>query len=142
MENENQTPSSQISLSNRSNTNPTMDSSNPYFVHHSDQPGHVLVSTKLNGANYPSWSKAMIHALTAKNKIGFINGSIQPPDEGEQPAEYALWNQCNSMILSWLTHSVEPDLAKGVVHAKTAQQVWEDFKDQFSQRNAPAIYQI
>ncbi|KAK2971090.1 hypothetical protein RJ640_000453 [Escallonia rubra] len=36
----------------------------------------------------------------------------------------------------------EPDLAKGVIHAKTAYQVWEDFKDQFSQKNAPAIYQI
>ena len=46
------------------------------------------------------------------------------------------------MILSWLAHSVEPDLAKGVVHAKTANQVWEDFRDQFSQKNAPTIYQI
>ncbi|KAK3006744.1 hypothetical protein RJ639_017556 [Escallonia herrerae] len=46
------------------------------------------------------------------------------------------------MILSWLIHSVELDLAKGVIHAKTAYQVWEDFKDQFSQKNAPAIYQI
>ncbi|KAK2995291.1 hypothetical protein RJ640_013500 [Escallonia rubra] len=84
----------------------------------------------------------MINALTAKNKIGFINGSIEQPSEKDQPTEYALWNQCNSMILSWLTHSVEPDLAKGVIHAKTAYQVWEDFKDQFSQKNAPAIYQI
>ncbi|KAK3021290.1 hypothetical protein RJ639_047281 [Escallonia herrerae] len=84
----------------------------------------------------------MIHALTAKNKIGFINGSIEQPSEKDQPTEYALWNQCNSMILSWLTHSVEPDLAKGVIHAKTAYQVWEDFKDQFSQKNTPAIYQI
>ena len=46
------------------------------------------------------------------------------------------------MILSWLTHSMESNLAKGVIHAKTARQVWEDFKDQFSQKNAPAIYQI
>ncbi|KAK3028814.1 hypothetical protein RJ639_038641 [Escallonia herrerae] len=84
----------------------------------------------------------MIHALTTKNKIGFINGSIEQPSEKDQPTEYDLWNQCNSMILSWLTHSVEPDLAKGVIHAKTAYQVWEDFKDQFSQKNAPAIYQI
>ncbi|KAK3026447.1 hypothetical protein RJ639_041857 [Escallonia herrerae] len=84
----------------------------------------------------------MIHALTAKNKIGFINGSIEQLSEKDQPTEYALWNQCKCMILSWLTHSVEPDLAKGVIHAKTAYQVWKDFKDQFSQKNVPAIYQI
>ncbi|XP_074337701.1 uncharacterized protein LOC141714057 [Apium graveolens] len=42
----------------------------------------------------------------------------------------------------WLTHSVEPHLAKEVIHAKSAYQVWEDFKHQFSKKNAPAIYQI
>jgi hypothetical protein len=95
-----------------------MDSSHPYFVHQSDHPGLMLIPIKLNGTNYPSWSKSMIHALTAKNKVGFINGTIQPPSETEQPTEYALWNRCNSMILSWLAHSVEHDLAKAVVHAK------------------------
>jgi hypothetical protein len=43
----------------------------------------------------------MIHALTVKNKVGFINGTIQPPLETEQPTEYALWNRCNSMIKSY-----------------------------------------
>nr|XP_009804528.1 PREDICTED: uncharacterized protein LOC104249745 isoform X2 [Nicotiana sylvestris] len=107
-----------------------------------DHPNDMLVPVKLNGTNYPSWSKSMIHALTAKNKIGFISRTIKPPLETEQPIEYAQWNQCNNMVLSWLTHSVEPDLAKGVIHAKIAYQVWEDFGDQFSQKNAPAIYQI
>ncbi|KAK2997812.1 hypothetical protein RJ639_025667, partial [Escallonia herrerae] len=89
----------------------------------SDHPGHLLVPINLNGANYPSWSKSMIYALTAKNKIGFINGSIKQLSKKDQPTKYPLWNQCNGMILSWLTHSVEPDLAKGVIHAKTAYQV-------------------
>ncbi|KAK2969574.1 hypothetical protein RJ640_003581 [Escallonia rubra] len=57
-----------------------------------NHPGHLLVPIKLNGANYSSWSKSMIHALTAKNKIGFINGSIEQPSEKDQPTEYALWN--------------------------------------------------
>ncbi|KAG5003445.1 hypothetical protein JHK84_027712 [Glycine max] len=83
-----------------------MDPSNPYFFHPSDHPGHML-------------SKLMIHALIAKNKIGFIDGSIQSPPKKDKPSEFALWNQCKIMILSWLTHSVEPDLAKGVIHAKT-----------------------
>ncbi|KAI5338735.1 hypothetical protein L3X38_018007 [Prunus dulcis] len=119
-----------------------MDSSNPYFFHHSDHPGHMLVPEKLNGANYSSWSQSMIHALIAKNKLGFVDGSIQRPSEKEQPKEYALWNQCNSMVLTWLSHSVEPGLTKGVIHAKIAHQVWKDFKDQFSQKNAPTVYQI
>lgn len=46
------------------------------------------------------------------------------------------------MIMSWLTHSVEADIAEGIIHAKTSQQVWEDLRNQFSQKNAPAIYQV
>ena len=67
--------------SNASNNNFGMDPSNLYFVHHSDHPGHMLIPKKLNGTNYPSWSKSMIHALTAKNKFGFINGAIEAPLE-------------------------------------------------------------
>ncbi|KAI5338447.1 hypothetical protein L3X38_017718 [Prunus dulcis] len=142
MSDKEQTPENKKSNSKNSSNSNSNSSMDPYYVHSSDHPSHMLVPTKLNGANYPSWNKSMIHALTAKNKIGFVNGSIKPPSETENPTEYALWNQCNSMVLSWLAHSVEPDLAKGVVHAKTAHQVWEDFKDQFSQKNAPTIYQI
>ncbi|XP_068319168.1 uncharacterized protein [Pyrus communis] len=119
-----------------------MELSNPYYVHPSDHPGHVLVSEKLNGTNYSSWSKSMLHALRAKNKIGFIDGSITPPSEDEKPGDYALWAQCNSMILSWISNSVESHLSKGVVHAQFAYKIWEDFKHQFSQQNTPTIYQI
>ncbi|RXH94765.1 hypothetical protein DVH24_024449 [Malus domestica] len=53
----------------------TIDLSSSYYVHHSDNPhhinpGHMIVSEKLNGPNYSSWSKSIIHALTTKNKIG------------------------------------------------------------------------
>lgn len=48
------------------------------------------------------------------------------------------------MIMSWLSHSAEPNLAKAVVHPKTTYQVREDFKDQFPEKKkkALAIYQI
>lgn len=77
----------------------------------------------------------------ANNKIGSTNGSTEPPLVTEQPKEYALWRKWYSMILSWLAYYLEINL-KGVVHAMTAHGVWENFKEQFSQKNAPTIYQI
>ncbi|KAL6329870.1 hypothetical protein AAG906_039781 [Vitis piasezkii] len=79
----------------------------------------MLVPTKLNGVNYPSWTKSMIHALTAKNKIGFVNGSIQPPSEIGQPTNYALWNQCNNMILSWGYSCQDGSSSVGIYISKT-----------------------
>ncbi|KAB2041012.1 hypothetical protein ES319_D02G120100v1, partial [Gossypium barbadense] len=80
--------------------------------------------------------------LLLPKKIGFIDGSIEAPSQDKNPAEFTLWNQCNGMILSWLTHSVKPNLSEGIVHAKTVHQVWIDLRDQFSQKNAPAIFQV
>jgi len=63
------------------NTNPTseMDSSNPFFLHHGDSPGAMIVSKPLNGENYNSWKRVMMMALPAKNKLSFVNGTLPKP---------------------------------------------------------------
>lgn len=53
--------------------------SNPFYLHHGDSPGSILVSQPLIGDNYHIWSRSMIIALTAKNKIGFIDGTLVKP---------------------------------------------------------------
>ncbi|KAM1195859.1 hypothetical protein ACFX2J_022291 [Malus domestica] len=46
------------------------------------------------------------------------------------------------MILSWLLHSLEPDLAESVLFSTTAKVVWDDLRERFSQSNAPRIFQL
>lgn len=54
---------------------------NPYSLHHSYGPTNVLVTHPLTGAeNYKSWSRAMLMALSGKNKSGFVDGSIKKPN--------------------------------------------------------------
>ncbi|KAL5746921.1 hypothetical protein ACOSQ2_024218 [Xanthoceras sorbifolium] len=43
----------------------------PFFLHNRDHPGLALVSHILAGPNYNIWSRAMLMALNAKNKLGF-----------------------------------------------------------------------
>ncbi|RVW94271.1 Retrovirus-related Pol polyprotein from transposon TNT 1-94 [Vitis vinifera] len=89
-----------------------LDAANPYFLHHSDHPGMVLVSKPLNGDNYSTWCRAMTISLNAKSKLGFIDG----------PPQCRPCRQCH-----FFNH---------------AQEVWEDLRDRFSQSNAPRIFQI
>ncbi|KAH7544210.1 hypothetical protein JRO89_XS15G0128300 [Xanthoceras sorbifolium] len=65
------------------------DISNPYFTHHSDHSGLVLVSKSLNEDNYAGWKKAMTLALNSKNKLGFVNRSIEAPSKEADPEGYA-----------------------------------------------------
>ena len=125
-----------------SSQSPITETSNFLFIHSSDHLGLLLVTKRLNGDNYPTRKRSMIIALTTKNKIGFVNGSIETPSQATKPADFALWERCDKMVLSWLLNAVEPDLAKGTVYADTARDIWKDFEDRFSQGNAPRIYQI
>lgn len=56
------------------------NSSNSYFLHHSDSSGLVLVTQHLTGDNYAYWSRAVTIALLVKTKLGFINGSLVKHD--------------------------------------------------------------
>lgn len=51
----------------------------PFFLHSADHPGLSIVAHTLDGSNYNSWSIAMRISLDAKNKLGFVDGSLARP---------------------------------------------------------------
>ncbi|XP_062026475.1 uncharacterized protein LOC133742813 [Rosa rugosa] len=118
------------------------DLSNPFFTHHSDHPGLVLVSKPLNGDNYAGWKRAMTLALNSKNKLGFVNGTIKAPSEETDPEGYVTWSRCNDMVHSWIINTVDSEIADSVIYYPIAHKVWEDLRERFSQGNAPRIFEI
>jgi hypothetical protein len=131
-----------ITMANEQSSNGGGVAANPFFLHHSDHPGMVLVSKPLDGENYSTWCRAMTISLNAKSKLGFIDGTTTMPSATAKPDDYAAWKKCNDMILSWILNSLTQDLADSVIFSTTAQEVWKDLRDRFSQSNAPRIFQI
>ena len=97
-----------------------LDAINPYFLHHSDHPGMMLVSKPLNGDNYLTWCRAMMISLNAKSKLGFIDGTTTIPSATTKPDDYASWKRCNDMVLAWSLNSLTQDLADSVIFSTTA----------------------
>ena len=95
------------------------DISNPYFTHHSDHPGLVLISKPLNGDNYSAWRRAMTLALNAKNKLGFVNGTIKAPSEETHLDDYATWSRCNDMVHSWIVNTLNPEISNSLIYYAT-----------------------
>ena len=51
--------------------------SDPLFLHLRENPGAILTSQPLiGGENYPAWARLVRKSLIAKNKLGFIDGSL------------------------------------------------------------------
>lgn len=120
----------------------TNDTSSPFFIHHSDHPGMVIVSKLLNGDNYGTWCRSIKISLSAKNKLGFVDGSVKRPSVETDPEGFSLWRRCNDMVLSWILNSLEQDIADSVIYSDTAHDIWQDLEERFSQSNAPRIFQI
>ncbi|KAK0588762.1 hypothetical protein LWI29_005110 [Acer saccharum] len=132
----------EIAVPNTSTDPSRANISNPYFTHHSNHPGLVLISKPLNGDNYSTWKRAMTLALNFKNKLGFVNGSIKAPSEETDPEGYATWSRCNDMVHSWIVNALNLEISDSVIYYCTAHEVWEDLRERFSQSNAPRIFEI
>ena len=75
------------------------NTSSPFHLPSGDNPELVLVAQPLTEENYNTWSRSVIVALNAKNKVGFIDGSITEPKDSSHPT-YSSWKKCNNMVLS------------------------------------------
>lgn len=123
-----------------SSASTTIDAYHPYFLQSSDNPGIALVTQSLTVQNYQQWSRSVKLALSAKNKVGLIDGS--QPKPAENSPLYAFWHRCNDMVLSWLLNSISTEIRDSVVYFSTAQEIWEDLAIRFSQGNVPRIFQL
>jgi hypothetical protein len=85
----------------------------------------------------------MAMALTVKNKIGFINGSLTKPSAVSEsdPLGFA-WCRCNNMVLSWLINSVSKEIAASIIYIDSAADMWMDLHDRFSHLNGPRVFQL
>ncbi|XP_031284342.1 uncharacterized protein LOC116143062 [Pistacia vera] len=116
------------------------DYNSPLFIHPSDTPGSQIVSQILTGSdNYSTWSRAMKIALLAKNKLGFIDGTIERPTN---PLQAQQWDRCNATVMSWIMNSISKDLVARVIYGTSAMTVWQDLQENFDKVNGSRIYSI
>ncbi|XP_023898700.1 uncharacterized protein LOC112010560 [Quercus suber] len=142
MANQDQNSSSSASQSTaHRELTPMEDLRSPFFLHHGESPGAILVTQLLTEDNYPNWARAMLMALDAKSKLGFVDGSITA-SMAVTPLEKIAWSKNNSMISSWILNSVSPHITASVIYRNTTMEVWNSFRNRFSQANGPRISQL
>ncbi|XP_074298405.1 uncharacterized protein LOC141629278 [Silene latifolia] len=112
----------------------------PLYIHHSNIPGVKLVGSLFEGSGYGGWKRAMLIALSAKNKIGFIDGTI--PKLAESHQQRKNWQRCNDIVFSWILNSVSPDIAKSILYSATVEIAWKDLEERFGQSNGAQLYGV
>lgn len=64
-----------MSSTNISSSNTTAPSG-IYYLHPSDNPGSLIASVLLKGDNYTEWATELSNSIQAKQKLGFIEGTV------------------------------------------------------------------
>ena len=133
-----------MASSNQASTSITIDESHPFFLHHAESPGAIIVSQSLiRGENYPTWARSMERALRIKNKFWLIDGSASLTSAMEKvPLLVQSWSRCNEIVVSWIINFVSPKIATSMVYQRAAKEVWKKFQNMFSQGNGPRVYQL
>jgi len=112
----------------------------PFDLSSNDNPGNLITQVQLRGENYDEWALAMKTSLRARRKWGFIEGTINKPSEATFELED--WWTVQSMIVSWILNTVEPNLRSTISYRENARDLWEDIKERFSVANGPRIHQL
>ncbi|KAI3712838.1 hypothetical protein L1987_71405 [Smallanthus sonchifolius] len=117
-----------------------VDANSPFYLHPSDYPKQMQVNESLTDNNFNDWIQEMMNFLFAKNKIGFVDGSIKKPDKTDK--KYMNWMRCDAMIKGWLTTAMEKEIRASVKYANTAAEIWKDLYERFGKESAPRTYEI
>lgn len=116
------------------------DSTSVYYIHPSDANTTQLVSVKFNGTGYSNRKRSIMLSLSAKNKLGFVDGSVHKPDVTS--GDYKVWERCNDLVCSWLLCNIDDSISQSVLFFKTAREIWLDLEDRFGYASMTQIFSI
>ena len=106
-----------------------------------DSPIVKLTTSLFNGQNYLAWSGSVIMFLKGRGKMGYINGRIKAPNT--EDASYDKWEMENSTIMTWICHSMIPEIGEGFLDMVTAQDIWETMANTYSRKgNSTQIFEL
>ena len=119
---------------------PQVEPTDPLYVHPSDNPAQPLVSNLFSGDNFDNWKRSIFIALSARHKLGFIDGSCECP--AVTAPLHSLWQRNNAMVLSWLLNSLSDNVRNSVLYFDTAKSLWDDLEGRFGQTNKARLFQV
>lgn len=112
----------------------------PFHLENNDHLGIAIVTAPFTENNFMTSSIAIQILLGAKDKLGFINDTIEKLKEDN--AEFFKWKKANYMVRSWILGSMSKELAETFVYYSTAKNLWDELKERFGEGNRPQIYKL
>ena len=102
-----------------------------FSIAFNDNPSLQISPVKLDATNYLAWLRSCLLSIQATWLQGYINNGKRRPDDINSAVHK--WDSENSLIMSWLINSMQPQLARGYLFLDTAQKIWDATTQTYSQ---------
>lgn len=116
------------------------DTLHPLHLSTSDNPSQALVNKPFDGHGFQAWKRSVTIALSARNKLGLVDGTIDQPNQAD--TTYGAWERVNNMVISWILNSVEKDIADSLLFCNNAREIWKELENRFEQSNGTQLFQL
>ncbi|KAL4580545.1 hypothetical protein LXL04_016743 [Taraxacum kok-saghyz] len=120
------------------------DFDDPLYIHPSDNAVTSISSVKLTGTeNYRLWRSSIIRSLTARNKLGFINGSFKKRKHGKaEESKLLKWDRANAVVSSWLLGSISESIQASHVYSEIAEDIWNELYETYNKSDGSVIFNV
>ena len=82
-----------------------------------------------NGDNFENGRRSVTIALSAKQKLAFIDGSYEKP--ATNSPLFPHWQRCNDKVLSWLLNSLHKNIRDSVLFCEKANDMWSELNKRY-----------
>ena len=93
----------------------------PLFLNYSEYPRTILVSQVFDGTCFGMWKRAMIIALSAKNKLSFVDGSYPKLVFDSPDLQHLI--RYNVMVISWELNSLTKEISRSIIYSIKASTI-------------------
>ncbi|XP_042039539.1 uncharacterized protein LOC121785221 [Salvia splendens] len=90
----------------------------------------VTVAFKLNGKNYPLWSRLIKVKIGGRGAYSYIRND--PPEPGSKGFDE--WEENDLVVFSWIVDNIENDIVADFAHHLTAKALWDSLAVTFENK--------
>ena len=99
------------------------------IIHVQTENSGFTASVILTETNYDVWSQIMEMQIAGREKLEYIMGKTQPPQDTD--VSYSRWYAENQKVKGWLLTSMSPDIMKRYIRLRTAREIWNALSKAF-----------
>ncbi|OMO99983.1 cucumisin-like protein [Corchorus olitorius] len=115
------------------------DITSPHYLSNADCSTTNLIMVVLTGTDYSIWRRTMTNALKGRNKLAFVDGSLEKPTTDIK--EDFAWKKCNSMVITWFNNSIAQELHSGVAFYEITYDIRRDLHEIYDRVRITVLYQ-